>query len=132
MHYKNIADNDLHRPMRPSKRMLDESDSSAVFGIQSVVIDGQCFYRLLDEQLNKALNEQFSVLKPTNSGRQPGHSKHISREPRPELTHSEPPHPHDPFTREPSFAAPHHHYQSSRHQFNDDFNLKLRVFFTFR
>jgi hypothetical protein len=45
----------------PTKKV---ENNASLFGIQSVVIDGQCFYRLLDEHLNKALNEQFSVLKP--------------------------------------------------------------------
>lgn len=123
MHYKNIASQDDRQRM-----MMPEQNNSKVFGIESVVIDGQCFYRLLDQQLNKALNEQFLTLKPIpNQSNYPSPSKRTETDFKPQISYSDPhhqQHPTDPMMHPNQFMEPQHNF----HRFEDD--LKLRVGFT--
>ncbi|KAI6176453.1 hypothetical protein M3Y97_00799700 [Aphelenchoides bicaudatus] len=69
LHYK-----EMNMPNESHHNKLME-DETTVFGVRSVVIDGQRFYQPLDQHLNRALNDQFAALKP-QFHYQPNVSKH--------------------------------------------------------
>ncbi|CAD5219845.1 unnamed protein product [Bursaphelenchus xylophilus] len=52
-----------------SKLDLSLDDNTTLLGVQSIVVNGQRYFRPLDEDANRVLNEQFKTLKVINSGR---------------------------------------------------------------